>query len=296
MKSTALSGIRLRCSQPVVLVLVVGVWGLCGVTSPAFAEQLEVSVVDDRISINAEAVGLGQLLSMLDRAIGTDSSVPVELAGRNVSVEFADLGLDDAVDKIFEGLGLDYIVVGRHRILVTAVSGVVSNTSGSVTSSNSVATTSPSLPSSASVPSAPPMNPFQAPGFGGQAAANPGRAILPGAQQPAVVQTPFGPMVNPRANPNQAQPAGPLSMPGQSGFPGGGTSANLPGLSSNQSGNGQPSIFGNTSPTILDLNKQQPATQPPFPGMTPTSPGSTFPQTNPTIPPTTNPNFPPPQQ
>ena len=282
--------------QFLIVPLLVAMGGFCGITSSAFAEQMDVSVVDDRISINAEAVGLGQLLRMFDRAAGTDSSVPVELAGRNVSVEFTDMGFDDAVAKIFEGLRLDYIIVGRGRILVTGVSGVPPNNNSSVTTSSSIATSSPPPPQPVAV--APGFNPFQMPASGNQAGANQRGVNQPGAQQPAIVQTPFGPIVNPRATANagQAQPAGPLSMPGQSGFPGLGTPANQAGFPSTQADTGQPSIFGNTSPTILDLNKQQPATQPPFPGTAPTSPGPTFPQTNPTIPPTTNPNFPPPRQ
>jgi hypothetical protein len=227
-------------------------------------DDLSVRIVDGRISLRAMAVPLEELLDKLDRAAGTQSTVADELIGRNVSVAFQGLVLGDAVVKIFEGLDLDYIVVGGRKIMVTAVSGVPSASSQagfmspvSPTVSNVMADQSP--------PVAPPTNPFQVPGE-------------PPAQ-PAIIQTPFGPLVNPRANPNGAAvpPPGPLSMPGQGGQPndsiGNPTASPTP---------GQPSIFGNTSPPILDLNKQQPQAQPPLPGVTPGIPSSPFPQSSPT--------------
>jgi len=248
--------------------LVVAVVVSLGGGVPVFAEQMDISVIDSRISMKAEAVGLGELLSTLDRAAGTQSNVPVELAGRNVSVEFVDLDFDDAVEKIFEGLQLDYVVIGGQRIMVMAVSGVAPGNGGGVTSANNVipSTSSPALP--ILVPAAPPSNPFQVPGFANQAGVNRGGANQLGVQQqPAVVQTPFGPLVNPRANAaGQAEPTGPLSMPGQSTFGG------LPGMPAAQPSTGQPSIFGSTSPTIMDLNKQQPGAQSPT---TPTIPPGT---------------------
>ena len=270
-----LSSAGSNCKQCVVLFLLFAVCGFRGISGSAFAEQLDVSVVDDRISIKAEAVGLGELLSMFDRAAGTESSVPVELAGRNVSVVFTELDFDAAVDKIFEGLSLDYIVVGRRRIMVIAISGVASNTSGAVTNSNSIITTAPSAQSVQPVTAAPGFNPFQAAGFGNQAGGTQGGVNPVVQQQPAVVQTPFGPIVNARANAPQAEPTSPLSMPGQT-FPGGGPQT--PGMPATQTGDGQPSIFGNTSPPIRDLNKQQPASQPPFPQSIPTTPIPPSPQ------------------
>ena len=74
---------------------------------------------------SAEAVGLGRLLSMFDRAAGTESTVPVELQNRNISVQFQALDFGQAVKKIFEGLPLDYVVLEQGRIVVTAVAGTL---------------------------------------------------------------------------------------------------------------------------------------------------------------------------
>jgi hypothetical protein len=221
--------------------LSIGLLGAPGLAHAAPAEDLDVQVVDDRVSIRATAVPLEELMAMLDRAAGTESVVAPELAGRNVSVHFDGLFLGDAVEKIFEGQNLDYIVVGGRRIRVTAVSGVVS---ASTTPAAAVVTTA-----------APPVaNPFQSPQV-----------------QPPVVQTPFGPMVNPRAqgqggNQDNVAP-NPLSMPGQAGSPFGSQGTNT---------DASQGLFGNTSPPIMDLNKQQTETQPTFPGNSPvpTSPGA----------------------
>ena len=87
---------------------------LC-MTTIAHAADLDVRIVDDRISISASAVPLVELLAALDAVAGTESSVAVELRNRNVSVQFSGLSLDNALDKVFEGLGLDFLVVGRTK-------------------------------------------------------------------------------------------------------------------------------------------------------------------------------------
>ena len=63
---------------------------------------LDIRAVDGRISIHVEAVPLGRLLGFLDRVAGTESTVPDELANRNVSVQFDGLDIDRAIKKIFE--------------------------------------------------------------------------------------------------------------------------------------------------------------------------------------------------
>jgi hypothetical protein len=226
------------------------VFAFAAFTFPASAAGLDVAIVDGQISIQATAVPLGELLVMLDRVAGTESTLAPGLERRNVSVRFSNLDLDAAVKKIFEGSGLDYLVVGHRRIMVTAVAGV------------------PAPVSNTPPPAAAAANPFQA----------------PTAAQPAVVQTPFGPMVNPRAGSAagavQAQGGGALAIPEQAVSPfGAGVQP--------QAQSGQPTMFGNTSPPIMDLNKQQPQTQPTFPGANPTTQptqGSPFPQTNPNNP------------
>jgi hypothetical protein len=116
---------------------------------------------------------------------------------------------------------------------------------------------------------APAQNPFQAQG-------NPNRAVSGNrnagnaSAQPAIIQTPFGPLVNPRANQNQQQqPGNPMAMPGQAGFPFRTSGASATGIPTSPGGTilpsipgaqpgSQPNVFGNTSPTILDLNKKTP--------------------------------------
>ena len=60
--------------------------------------------------------------------------------------------------------------------------------------------------------------------------------------EPAMIQTPFGPMVNPRAKQVPDQ---------QEGF------SIVPGGAGNSSAGAPSNIFGNTSPAILDLNKKR---------------------------------------
>src|SRR5262245_12164288 len=94
---------------------------LLGTTFGA-AKGPEIRIVDNKVSIQAEAVPLSRLLRLLDQATGMTSKVPPELANRNVSVRFSDLKLDDAVHKIFEGLPLDYVLIEGHGIVVTGTS------------------------------------------------------------------------------------------------------------------------------------------------------------------------------
>ena len=250
-------------------------------TGAADQKPLEIKVVDDQVSIHAEAVPLGRLLGLLDRTAGTTSTVPPELANRNVSAQFAGLPLDQAVKKVFEGLPLDYVVLEGTRIVVTAVSESLTG------QDRAAAPPRPSNPQTFVSPNrapTPPQNPFQAqgnpnPAVGGNR--NAGNAPA----QPAVIQTPFGPLVNPRANQNQQQQPGmPMAMPGQAGFPFGTSGASptgmpispggtmspseymmlqrrTPGATSGTPGaqpGSQPGVFGKTSPTILDLNKKTP--------------------------------------
>jgi len=91
-------------------------------TIPVFAAKgPEVDMVDNRLSINAEAVPLGRLLRFFDLATGLKSKVPAELANRNISVRFSDLNIADGVKKIFQGQPLDYVVIEGQGVIVTAV-------------------------------------------------------------------------------------------------------------------------------------------------------------------------------
>jgi hypothetical protein len=227
------------------------------------------------LSIQAEAVPLGSLLGMLDQSTGMSSRVPPELANRNISVQFADLSLNDGVRKIFEGQRLDYIYLGGKGIIVTAAS---------------LSTPIPEQPALAGQPAfggqpafanEPPFNPNQ---FNpNQFNPNQNDAFVPPAQQPvvpqpaqgqpAMIQTPFGPIPNPRVNQGAQQPGGMPIIPGQQ--------QQVPGQ---QNSLGAPGVFGAPSaltPTPLGDNNvfgspTGPANSPlgsgGIPGLTPSRP------------------------
>lgn len=201
------------------------------------SDGIQVDVVDGRISMTAEAVPLAELLAALDRAVGAESSVADHLQNRNISVRFRDLAFDRAVRKIFEGQSLDYLVVGEDRILVTAESGIAAPGAGTVTrtaAGSTVAATRQPVPAGPAT-GAPVANPFQ---------------VQPDRQQQQPIQTPFGQIFNQQGNPAVGPPAGPLAGPG--------------------AGQQQPNaLFGNSSPTILDLDNQPANT--PAPGAQPAS-------------------------
>jgi len=176
----------------------------------------EVDLVDNKLSIDAQAIPLGRLLRLLDSATGMKSKVPPELANRNISVTFSGLSFNDGVRKIFQGQPLDYILIQGQGIVVTAQSQTL-GASESVPPYNN--------------PTPQPEQPFVQ-NFQDQF--QPPVAGAPG-QQPATIQTPFGPVANPRAPQPPPQPNAPLSVPGQQNslFP------SSPGQQNNQ---GQPVI------------------------------------------------------
>jgi hypothetical protein len=154
----------------------------------------EVDLVDNKLSIHAETVPLGRLMRLLDMATGMKSKVPPELANRNISVQFSGLSFNDGVRKIFQGQPLDYILIQGQGVVVTAQSQTL-GPAESVPAYNS-----------------PPPQPEQPFVQDFQQQFQPPVAGQPG-QQPATIQTPFGPVANPRAP--QPQPNAPLSVPGQ---------------------------------------------------------------------------------
>lgn len=167
-----------------------------GVASIAAAKGPEVDLVDNRLSINADSVSIGRLLQLVDMATGMKSKVPPELANRNISVKFSGLTLNEGFRKMFQGQPLDYVVVEGKSIIVTASS---TNTPGTEST--------PYTPQGSIQPT---EQPFV-------------QDFPPAAQQqqPPTVQTPFGPIANPRAA-QQPQPNTPLNTPGQQNalFPG----------------------------------------------------------------------------
>src|SRR5262245_58713981 len=147
----------------------------------------DIRIVDDKVSIQAEAVQLSRLLKLLDQVTGMTSKVPPELANRNVSVRFSDLKIDAAVRKIFEGLPLDYVLIEGRGIVVTGTSMPATATAG-----GPAPFTPPAAPESFSEDN-PPFMPPQA---------------NPAMNQPAVINTPFGPRANPNAMQNGMQQNG----------------------------------------------------------------------------------------
>jgi hypothetical protein len=170
--------------------------------SSAFAAKgPEIELVDNKLSIDAQMIPLARLLRLLDMATGMKSKVPPELANRNISVKFSDLTLTDGVRKIFQGQPVDYALIEGQGIIVTA-------SSQNITGTESV----PAYNAGPAQPEQPLVQEFQ-----GQQQLPP-VGIQPGIQgqqqQPATIQTPFGPMPNPRANQAQQAP-NTLSGPGQ---------------------------------------------------------------------------------
>jgi hypothetical protein len=158
----------------------------------------EIRIVDNKVSIQAEAVPLARLLRLLDQITGMTSKVPPELANRNVSVRFSDLTIEDAVHKIFEGLPLDYVLIQGHGIVVTGTSSPATATAGGPAPFN------PPAPQETFAEDNPPFMPPQ------------GMQQNPAMQnQPAVINTPFGPRPNPNAVQNgmPAQQQGILPNP-----------------------------------------------------------------------------------
>jgi hypothetical protein len=164
---------------------------------PAAPKGPQVDLIDNRLSINAEAIPLERLLQLVDRATGMKSTVPPELAKRTVSVRFSGLDIADAFRKLFQGQPLDYVVIPGQAVIVTAASQVGSSADPLPPVFNSMPPAQPT-----DQPFVQEFSPVQGMPFQQQQQ-----------QQPPMVQTPFGPLPNPRAQ--QAQPNGPMTVPGQ---------------------------------------------------------------------------------
>ena len=198
----------------------------------ASAKGPEVNFVDNKLSVNVETIPLSRLLQLVDLATGMKSKVPAELANRNVSVKFSGLSLPDAVRKLFQGQPFDYVVIEGQSIVVTSAAQTLTAAGDAPPAYNS----------------APSIQTFEQPFFQ-EAPPALQQQFQPQQGQPAMVQTPFGPIPNPRAqqaNPslaNLAQQQNSLfpPQPGQTGQQPG--FAPLPGMQ-----NGNPSPFGTPTP------------------------------------------------
>jgi hypothetical protein len=217
-------------------------------------ESMQIAVTDGLVSIEADRVGLGALLDELDRTAGTMSAVPGELRGVMVSVGFGPVLLDEAIERIFAGLAIDYAVVG-DRIVVLAASQSVAPTAAVWSGAQDVNSALPERRGAFAAPGveigeAGVIEP-SARGRGGRGfeqllqVAPTGPSATPGLPGLGAV-VPFGVSPDPPGRPRADQPA--------------------------------PGFIGNTAPAILDLN--QPPTAPPGPGTSPL-PVSPGPQSNP---------------
>src|SRR5262245_24184392 len=95
---------------------------LIGILSgQGFADQRgpEVVNVDQKISIRADNVTLGNLLRLWDQATGMHSRVAPELANQTLSVRFTALSVNDALRKIFDGQPFGYML-SENQLLVEA--------------------------------------------------------------------------------------------------------------------------------------------------------------------------------
>lgn len=218
----------------------------------------EIRMVDNKVSMDVESISLGRLLNLFDRATGLQSTVPAALANRSLSVKFADLGFEDAVRKIFEGQPLDYIVVERQGIIVTALSQT-----GGPDSPPAPAFNAPpqQIEQQSFIDESNPPPPFVPPPVPGQAQpviVNQPFNQQQQQQQPAMIQTPFGPIPNPRAGqplggatPTQQQPTpfgtvNPFNSPNPFGAQAAPT----------QNNNNNNNVFGNTSPPLFNQNQK----------------------------------------
>jgi hypothetical protein len=221
-------------------------------------------VIDNKVSMDVESITLGRLLELFDRATGLESTVPPALANRTLSVKFEGLTFDDAVRKIFEGQPIDYVVVGRQGIMVTALSQPGGPESSPTPAYNPVPPQieqqsflgedqpAPSFPPPQAVPGMPVPVPGAAPG------AVPNNNPFNQQQQPAVIQTPFGPIPNPRAGQpiQNGLPTGQPTQPSPFGNAVPVTPATPFGTMPQPPAQPNNNIFGNTSPPLFNQNQK----------------------------------------
>jgi len=144
----------------------------------------DIQIVDNKVSMNAHAIPLGQLLNMLDHITAMNSAVPAELSNRNVTVQFQDLPIPEAIRKIFEAQGIDYVLVWGQGITVIAPSKEVPVQAAY---SPFVQDKPPAPDSNQNVEKAPIH--FETP-----------QTVKAGATPPAPILNPFGQIANPPAN------------------------------------------------------------------------------------------------
>ena len=210
----------------------------------------EIRVVDGRVSIRADAVALGRLLELLERATGIHSAVPPELASWNVTVALSDLPMVEAVRKIFEGVPLDYAVLENKIVVIAASQG-----GGGPRPGGSTGPQGAGFSSRRSMSNEPPAQPLPLP-------------TSPISPQPMGAQPDLG--RDPNAGNASGQQGGGPAGAGSPGLmaPGGiiNTLSNPFGVASLGS---DPKLFGNTAPPMFNLNPGAPVVVPVAPGSQP---------------------------
>jgi hypothetical protein len=103
-------------------VVVLSVSLFIAVTGFASEQRPHVVNIDGIVSIDVDGVALGRLLRLWDQATGMQSSIPAELANRTISISFSGLRVNDAIRRMFETVGFDYVFIPGRGIIVTAVS------------------------------------------------------------------------------------------------------------------------------------------------------------------------------
>jgi hypothetical protein len=223
---------------PLTMIFTLEMSGLAANGGPA------VQVIDGRLSVKADAVPLGWFLKTLDKATGMSSTLPANLANRNISVQFSNLSFDDAVHKIFEGQRLDYVLVQGEGIIITGTAQVITSSD----QGSSFVPPPPEIFGNAVNFNSPNNDVFVPPL---PTVPQPGQVVPVNGQEPAMIQTPFGPIPNPRANQgvqSQANPANPSATPNpQQPFGSQGT----PFGQSNPFGIGSPAAPSNLPNTVL---------------------------------------------
>ena len=172
----------------------------------------EIKVVDGKISMTAMGVPLSRIVSMVDSAVGLQSKVAPEVASRNISVRFKELPVKDAVQKIFEGQPLNYMLIEGKGI---HVSGMAQGTGTAASSFDS-----PPPVSQTPLPNVQPIQPTNPVQLNpGQANPNQANQVNPTTGQPITptANTPFPPAGAPvpTANPAATGTPGAASAPGQ---------------------------------------------------------------------------------
>src|SRR5579883_147925 len=178
--------------KPVLAAMIFAV--VLAISGIAAEQGSSVSKVDQKISVQANDVGLGYLLHLWDKATGMHSTVPAGIADRTMSVRFSGLGEDEAVRKLFEKQPYDYIFAPGKGITVTGLK------------QDAEVEAPPPMPAEEPAAAAPPV--IQPPAFenpqppvpaaGSQVREKP--SAPPAPEYPPAILTPFGPAYAPSGN------------------------------------------------------------------------------------------------